>query len=256
MLFRAVGSAVYVAVLPIALFFGYEEPHFVPAQATIPTHATSSSPVASTTTSSTTSASTTPPVAKQPTPVPTTPVPIKVPPLPTTPVVPPPPPQTQPPISTTTEVRTVGTTTLAIGRIPLLAGGIVHAGATVPIAYLQMTNIGSEGTVLKGFWVKQYGSAPAESVIGLTTVDDKALIRAVVGGTEGATPFQGGSALAPTDAYFAPGQMRLFTIKAVMTQNVLPYIGMTLMIDVTGIETAAATRDPFPIRGTTWTIAQ
>ena len=50
--------------------------------------------------------------------------------------------------------------------------------------------------------------------------------------------------------------MRLFTIKAIMTPNILPYIGTTLMIDVTGIETAAAVRDPFPIRGTTWTIAQ
>ena len=57
-------------------------------------------------------------------------------------------------------------------------------------------------------------------------------------------------------AYFAPGQIHLFTIKAIMTPNVLPYIGAALMIDVTGIETAATVRDPFPIRGTTWTIAQ
>jgi hypothetical protein len=72
----------------------------------------------------------------------------------------------------------------------------------------------------------------------------------------GAALFENGSAFAPTDAYFAPGQMHLFTIKALLTVNTAPYVGTQLMIDLIGVETTAAVRDPFPIRGTTWTISK
>ena len=173
----------------------------------------------------------------------------------TTPVVIPPPPP-PPSTSTSTESNTVGTTTLAIQSIPLLVGGTVHAGKSVAISYLQITNIGKDGALLKGFWVKQNGSASTTSVIGLSTVDDKGGSRGLVGGTEGSTPFQNGLALAPTDAFFAPGQMRLFTIKATMTNTISAHIGTQLMIDVSSIETTATVKGLFPIRGTTWTISE
>lgn len=161
-----------------------------------------------------------------------------------------------PPVSTSTESRTVGTTTLAVQSVPLLVGGTAHAGKSVAISYLQITNIGNEGALLKGFWVKQNGSASTTSIIGLSTVDDKGGSRGSVGGIEGFTPFQNGSAFAPTDAFFTPGQMRLFTIKAIMTNAVSAYIGTQLMIDVTSVETTATVKGQFPIRGTTWTIAE
>ena len=159
------------------------------------------------------------------------------------------------PVTTSTESNTVGTTTLAVQSIPLLVGGTVHAGQTVPISYLQITNIGQEGALLKGFWVQQNGSAPVQSVIGLTTVDDQGGSRGSVGGTEGFVLFKDGLAFAPTEiTTFAPGQMRLFTIKAVLVNNVSYYRGTQLMIEVVSIDTNAKVAGSFPIRGTTWTI--
>lgn len=163
---------------------------------------------------------------------------------------------TTPLTSTSTESNTIGTTTLAVQSIPLLVGGTVHAGQSVAISYLQITNIGKDGALLKGFWIKQNGSASTTSVIGLSTVDDKGGSRGFSGGLEGATPFQNGLAFAPTDAFFAPSQMRLFTIKAVMANTVSLYVGTQLMIDVSSIETTATVKGQFPIRGTTWTIAE
>jgi hypothetical protein len=150
---------------------------------------------------------------------------------------------------------TVGTTTLAIQKIPLLRGGIVRAGTSVALSYLQITNVGVEGALLKGFWVKQNGSAPGESIKSLSTVDDKGGSRGSAGGTETTTLFKDGIAFAPTDAFFAPGQMRLFTIKATLARDVTAYVGMQLMIDVSSVDTMAAVQGEFPIRGTTWTIA-
>lgn len=154
-----------------------------------------------------------------------------------------------------TEHRKVGPTTLAVQSVPLLVGGVVRAGGTVPVSYLQITNVGNEGTVLKGFWLKQNGSASVESIVALATVDDRGGSRGRAGRTEGVALFQNGAALAPTDAYFAPGQMRLFTVKATMSPDVSQHIGAQLVIDVASLETEAEVRGQFPIRGTTWVIA-
>ncbi len=151
--------------------------------------------------------------------------------------------------------RTIGTTTIAIQSVPLLSGGVVHAGEWVPISYLQMTNVGSAGALLKGFKITQNGSAPTESIIGLSTVDDQGGSRGLAGGVEGSVLFENGVALAPTDAYFAPGQMRLFTVKARVRGDVSLVVGTELTLVVSAIETAAAVQGQFPIAGTTWTIA-
>lgn len=148
-------------------------------------------------------------------------------------------------------------TTLAVSLVPLLVGGTAHAGGSVPISYLQVTNTGSESATVKGFSVKQNGSAGEMSIIGLTTVDDKNGSRGSVGGVEGTTPFKNGVAFAPvTDAVILPGQMKLFTIKAVLTKNVTAFIGKQLMIDVVSVDTDATVKATFSIRGTTWTIAK
>lgn len=153
----------------------------------------------------------------------------------------------------TSTASTIGTTTLAIQSVPLLFGGTARAGESVPVSYLQITNIGTACTALKGFLVKQNGSASTTAIIGLSTVDDKGGSRGL---TEGSMPFENGIALAPTDALFAPGQMRLFTIKAIMAHDASPYVGTQLMISVISIETTAIVRGQFPIQGTTWIIAQ
>jgi hypothetical protein len=204
--------------------------------------------VATTTVVTSEIATSSPPVVQEPEPTPE-PKPIPKETIPPVVIVP-------PPTSTSTESNTVGTTTLAVQSIPLLVGGTVHAGQSVPISYLQITNIGKEGALLKGFWVKQNGSASTTSVTGLSTVDDKGGSRGFSGGLEWSTPFKNGLAFAPTEAFFAPGQMKLFTIKAVMTNAVSMYVGTQLMIDVSSIETTATVKGQFPIRGTTWTISE
>lgn len=157
---------------------------------------------------------------------------------------------------TTTSTSSTATT-LKVKLVPLLSGGVARAGASVPVSYLQITNTGQGSATLTGFTIKQNGSAPAEStIIGLTTVDDKGDLRGSIGGTEGTALFTNASALAPVNITLAPGQMRLFTIKAKLSININAYIGQQLMIDVTSIDTNAKVEGNFPIRGTTWTIAK
>ncbi len=147
-----------------------------------------------------------------------------------------------------------GPTTLSVSSVPLLWGGTASAGSSVAISYLKVVNIGKASTTLKGFLLQQNGSAPGEAVIGLSTVDDNGEPRGLSGGKEGSTPFKKGVAYAPAHAVFAPGQMRLFTIKAIMSNNLSAYVGTQLKIDVTGVDANATINGSFPMRGTTWTL--
>lgn len=257
-LFEALGAGLLVLVLTVSSFFGYEQPTqpLTVATTTVGVQISrtngSSDSVA---TSSTHTASTT-----TPTPTPKKPIPIPV-------VTPPKPPEPVPQVispclvispldssSTSTQPTVlIGTTTLAIQSVPLLVGGTAHAGGSVPVSYLQITNIGTECALLKGFWVTQRGSAPTQSVTGLSTVDDTGGSRGLI---EGSLLFQNGTALAPTYALFAPGQMLLFTIKVNMALDVSPYVGTQLILEVASVESTASVRGQFPIQGTTWTIAQ
>ncbi len=158
-------------------------------------------------------------------------------------------------VGTSTNTSTKVDTTLSVAYIPLLGGGVVRAGASVPVSYLQIENTGKSTTTLAGFTVMQNGSAPASTIIGLTTVDDKGGSRGSVGGMEGASPFKDGKVFVPvTNVTFAPGQMRLFTIKAILSTNVSAHLGKQLKLDVTGLTAGAGVKGTFPIRGTTWTI--
>lgn len=142
-------------------------------------------------------------------------------------------------------------TTLTVTTVPLLFGGTAGGGKSVPVSYLQITNTGKATTTVTGFKVKQNGSALTTSIVGLSTVDDKGGSRAVATGT---ALFKDNVALAPTNATFAPGQMRLFTIKAIMGANLSAHVGKQLKIDVISVETAGTVKSGFPLRGTTWTL--
>jgi hypothetical protein len=147
-------------------------------------------------------------------------------------------------------------TTLVVATIPLLRGGAVRASASAPVAYLQITNTGTLPATIRGFLLKQNGTAAGSAVIGLTSIDDKGGSKGATAVLEGVTPFVGGTAYAPTDATLAAGEMKLFTLRAVLTKNVTPYIGKTLAIDLAGLDTNAATvKGAFPLRGTTLTIS-
>ncbi|MEK7602372.1 MAG: hypothetical protein AAB472_02710 [Patescibacteria group bacterium] len=189
-------------------------------------------------------ATSTPVVAVQPKP----PVVVPVPPPVTPPIVVVPPPVTPPTVPSVP----LGPTTLVVWYIPLLSGGTVRAGQTVPVMYLQITNVGSASTIITGFWLTQKGSASPESVVGLSTIDDKGGSR---GASEGDSLFTDYVALAPTDAHFEPGQLRLFTIKAKVASDVTSNIGEGITLVVSDVETSATVEGKFPIQGTTWTIA-
>ncbi|HUQ30401.1 MAG TPA: hypothetical protein VM103_02675 [Candidatus Paceibacterota bacterium] len=152
-------------------------------------------------------------------------------------------------------VQPTASTTLVISSVPLLFGGVARIGTAAPVAYLQVTNVGKAPALVNGFWIKQNGSAPTQSIIGLSTVDDQGGSRGSVGGMEGSVLFKDGQAFAPTAATLAPGQMRLFTIKALLTNSAYAALG-TLAIDVVGIDSTASAKAVFPIRGTTWTLSR
>lgn len=142
-----------------------------------------------------------------------------------------------------------------VGTVPLLSGGEARRGTSVPVSYLQITNVGKEEGVLNGFWLKQNGSADMRAVIGLAVVDDKGGSRGYAGGVEGSTPFKNGVAFAPTRAVFLPGERKLFTIKAAISSNVSSYLGSTVTLSVTSVDSNGTARGSYPISGTTWYIA-
>lgn len=145
-----------------------------------------------------------------------------------------------------------GTGAFSASAIPLLTGGTTGPNSTVPVSYLKLVNQSSTATTLPGIWIKQNGTAPVSSIIGFSTVDDKAISRTSVGGTEGSNLFTNGLAYVPLNATFAPGQFRIFTIKAQLGRTLTP--GSTLMLDVASLDTKGKVAGSFPIRGTTWVL--
>lgn len=143
-----------------------------------------------------------------------------------------------------------GATELVVMPVPLLSGGVTNANASVPVAYLQVTNTGKDSLELRGFWVKQNGSASDQTIAGLSTIDDRDNL---LGATK-AMPFEKNIAFVPAPMYIVSGQTRLFTIRANLASNIQTEVGRQLMIDVTSIDSAAPIKGSFPIRGTTWTI--
>jgi hypothetical protein len=134
--------------------------------------------------------------------------------------------------------------------VPLLGGGTVRAGESVPVAYLQLRNSGTEAAHVTGFTVKQNGTAPASLITSLSTVDDKGGSRA----TSLSQPFKSSTGFVPTDALIAPGAVKLFTIKASMSPSLSASIGKNYQLDVIGVTTDGSAKATYPLRGTTWTV--
>lgn len=144
--------------------------------------------------------------------------------------------------------------TLSVSAVPLLFGGSASAGASVPVAYIKVVNTGKAATVIKGFDLKQNGSAPTDVVIGFATNDDKGGSRTTVGGVEGMKHFKNNVAFVPLVATIEPGQLRIFTIKAILSKTSGAHSGKQLMLDVSGISSDASVKAALPIRGTTLTL--
>lgn len=153
-------------------------------------------------------------------------------------------------------VQTVQTQILGVESVPLLLGGTAHTGASVAVLYLHVVNIGKVPATITGFRVVQNGSASTDAVSTLTVVDDAGGSRGSVGGPGEKLPFKNSVAIVPTNTTILPGQMKLFTVKATLANNMSLYQGTQLKIDLAGVISTASIRGRLPIRGTTWTIAQ
>jgi len=142
--------------------------------------------------------------------------------------------------------------TLSISQLPLLSGGATSAGASVPVAYIKIVNTGKSTATITGVRLIQNGTAPGLTVLGFATSDDKGGSRATIVGAEGTTPFVNGRAFVPLQATLTPGQLRIFTIKAVLSKK--SYSGKTLMIDTDSVDTTSKITTTLPLRGVTWTL--
>ena len=141
--------------------------------------------------------------------------------------------------------------TLSLSMIPFLMGGNASPGATVPVAYIKVENTGSSAATIEGFTLKQNGSASTDAVVNVQTNDDKGGSRYT---TSGVGLFKNGSVYVPLPSVVAPGQIRIYTIKAGLSASSGAYAGQSLMLDVTGVTTGAKVPSAFPIRGTTFVL--
>lgn len=146
--------------------------------------------------------------------------------------------------------------TLSVGALPLLTGGTAAPGVSVPVAYLRVQNASSDTVTLEGIEFVQEGNASAASVIGFATNDDKGGSRTVVGGLETTPQFKNGAAYLPFIAAVEPGQVRIFTVKAILSSNHGTDLGKQLFLSVRNVRANGAVRAAYPIRGTTWTLVR
>ena len=148
----------------------------------------------------------------------------------------------------------VPVTTLVVLPVPLLVGGVARPGASVAVAYLQVINIGKATSTIQGFSLVQTGTTPVAAVVGLTAVSDNGMARGSIGTMITGTPFVASGVTVPVTVLLSPGEMRLFTIKAILAPVVTAYLGTTVALNVTGVLSNAVIQSVLPIRGTVWTI--
>lgn len=167
-----------------------------------------------------------------------------------------------------TELNTIATGTLSIGKsndtkskttfytelVPLLAGGVAKSGSAVPISYLQILNIGKTDGTVKGFTVKQNGTLPANAIVGFIVSDSTSNAVTIAGSPAQPIRFVGTSATIPVDITMQSGEMRLFTLKAILSPLLGTNFGKTIKLDVADVVTNATDKGVFPIRGATWTL--
>ena len=144
--------------------------------------------------------------------------------------------------------------TVVVVPVPLLIGGVARPGASVAVAYLQIINIGNATATLTGLTLNQTGTAPLAAVVGLTAVTDNGVARGSVGNMLTGTPFVGTSTFVPLTVILAPREMRLVTIKAVMSPVLSPYLGTTLTLRVAGVSGNLKSQAAWPLFGTVWTM--
>lgn len=146
-------------------------------------------------------------------------------------------------------VRVPGAGRITVSGIPLLMGGPVRAGSSIPVAYVQVRNTSTATTTLKGFDLAENGPGSGIGISGFETSDDKGGSRTVVGSAAGPTRFTDGKAFVPLSATIAPGALRIFTVKAIAANDPKADLNATLIVDVAGVQADGTVTGAFPLRG-------
>lgn len=139
--------------------------------------------------------------------------------------------------------------TLTVANVPLLSGGNVSGGSSVPVAYIQVRNTGSKSTNLSGVWVTQKGTAATSAITMLEVRDDKGVTRGTATNT-GSLFDKNGKALAPANVELLAGESRLFTVRATARAGA----SGSIVLEVTRLDTASKVSGSLPIPGVTWNI--
>lgn len=154
-------------------------------------------------------------------------------------------------IGTTVSTDTSGV--VVVQSIPLLLGGAAKRNQTVGVSYLQVLNVSLKPVIVTGIRVKQAGTASPDVVQTLSAIDDTELHKGQVGKI-GVSPFKSNEAVIPISVTIQPKEVRLFTLKALLANNVSDYFGDTLKLQISGVESRSLVKGTFPIPGVTWTI--
>lgn len=149
---------------------------------------------------------------------------------------------------TTVKSTPKSSTIFAIEPVPLLTGGKTMGGATIPISYVQVINIGSAQGNVEHFKIKQNGSASTDTILGFTVSNEQGILA-----THMSVTFKDGIATIPVVIPLASKAMQLITLKAILAPVVMTQFGKQLMLDIVSVGTNAKVYTGFPIRGTTWT---
>ncbi|MES2994954.1 MAG: Ig-like domain-containing protein [Patescibacteria group bacterium] len=155
-------------------------------------------------------------------------------------------------LTTKSKAKTAGksSASLSVTSVPLLFGGNAKLGSSIPVAYVKLVNTTNATTSIEGFTLRQNGSAATDIITTFATNDDKGGSRTVV-----PSVFKKGEVYVPLAAELAPGQMRIFTLKAALNAASYTALGKTLVLDVVSVDTSAKLVGTLPLRGTVWTLA-
>lgn len=144
---------------------------------------------------------------------------------------------------------------ILVKQIPLLVGGIAKGDQTVGLSYLQILNTSLEPVAITGIRVNQTGTASTDTILTLSATDDTGLHKGQIGKI-GSSPFKSNEALIPISLTIEAKSMRLFTLKAILGNDITDDIGNTLKITVVGVESQSLVKGTFPIRGAVWTLGR
>jgi hypothetical protein len=161
-------------------------------------------------------------------------------------------------VATTTvrvgKVKYIPATTLVVQKVPLLSGGSVKASTEVPVAYIQIINVGENPSIINALAVRQVGSAPVSAITKMSVIDQFDTINGSIGNGTSISPFITDTAKIPTQITLAPKESRLFTIRASVAGNVPANIGRTISLALLGLESNSIIASALPVYNPNWTI--